>query len=240
MVCVVRLMGQATSMVRGRSLEVARVVSVTWPQFVDMVCDLNTRCRQLVDVNGRYLVFAVKKGTADSYFWKATIRICVLRKNTNNTTESCRMLTLAQFLSLQKSLYVLLYNMGPESCSSAIDLSRELCTSDYLNRMTLTRSYYVFAYYFHLSCFCSIGAQSECIICMERAPDTILPCAHSYCLVCIEQWKAYGKSLCPVCREQLEVDGNDEWVIPEEPDDDAVRRYLMSLADPCSRPNTAD
>ncbi|KHN84447.1 RING finger protein [Toxocara canis] len=212
-------MGQATSMVRGRSLEVARVVSVTWPQFVDMVCDLNTRCRQLVDVNGRYLVFAVKKGTADSYFWKATIRICVLRKNTNNTTESCRMLTLAQFLSLQKSLYVLLYNMGPESCSSAIDLSRELCTSDYLN---------------------SIGAQSECIICMERAPDTILPCAHSYCLVCIEQWKAYGKSLCPVCREQLEVDGNDEWVIPEEPDDDAVRRYLMSLADPCSRPNTAD
>lgn len=28
----------------------------------------------------------------------------------------------------------------------------------------------------------------ECIICMERKPEVTLPCAHAYCLFCIEQW----------------------------------------------------
>lgn len=205
-------------MVRGRSLEMARVVSVTWPEFVDMVCDLNTRCRQFVDVNERYLVFAVKKGTADSSLWKATIRICVLRRNASGMVESRRVLTLAQFLTLQKSLLVLLDSAGPESCSTAVDVSHELCSSHYLD---------------------SIDSQNECIICMERPSDTILPCAHSYCLVCIEQWKAYGKTKCPLCREPLEDDGNDAWVIPEEPDDDAIRRYLMSLADPSTQADAA-
>uniref|UniRef100_A0A915C4N6 RING finger protein 141 n=1 Tax=Parascaris univalens TaxID=6257 RepID=A0A915C4N6_PARUN len=159
----IRLMGQATSMVRGRSLEMARVVSVTWPEFVDMVCDLNTRCRQFVDVNERYLVFAIKKGTADSSLWKATIRICVLRRNASGLVESRRVLTLAQFLTLQKSLVVLLDSADPESsCSTVVDVSHELCNSQYLD---------------------SIDNQNECIICMERPSDTILPCAHSYCLV---------------------------------------------------------
>lgn len=29
---------------------------------------------------------------------------------------------------------------------------------------------------------------NECCICMERKPEVSLPCAHSYCLACIEQW----------------------------------------------------
>ena len=40
---------------------------------------MNFRCRKLVDCHGEYLIFAVKRGTADSVLWKTTIRICVLR-----------------------------------------------------------------------------------------------------------------------------------------------------------------
>lgn len=28
----------------------------------------------------------------------------------------------------------------------------------------------------------------ECSICLERKPDVMLPCAHAYCMPCIEQW----------------------------------------------------
>ena len=31
----------------------------------------------------------------------------------------------------------------------------------------------------------------ECIICLERKPEVILPCAHAYCTPCIEQWWEY-------------------------------------------------
>ena len=51
----------------------------------------------------------------------------------------------------------------------------------------------------------------ECCICLERKPDVILPCTHSYCLPCIEQWNVDHKT-CPVCRENLSST-DDGWVI---------------------------
>lgn len=29
---------------------------------------------------------------------------------------------------------------------------------------------------------------NECVICFERKPEVTLPCAHSYCTPCIEEW----------------------------------------------------
>ena len=56
----------------------------------------------------------------------------------------------------------------------------------------------------------------ECCVCLERKPDVILPCAHSYCLPCIEQWNVNHKT-CPVCRETVQST-DDGWVrfIPDE------------------------
>ena len=45
---------------------------------------------------------------------------------------------------------------------------------------------------------------------MERKPDVILPCVHSYCLPCIEQWNVNHKT-CPVCRETVQST-DDGWV----------------------------
>ena len=73
----------------------------------------------------------------------------------------------------------------------------------------------------------------ECCICLERKPDVILPCTHSYCLTCIEQWNVDHKT-CPVCRETLDST-DDGWVISEGPDaldiTTDIQKNLMSLAD---------
>ena len=73
----------------------------------------------------------------------------------------------------------------------------------------------------------------ECCICLERKPDVILPCTHSYCLSCIEQWNVDHKT-CPVCRETLDST-DDGWVISEGPDaldiTTDIQKNLMSLAD---------
>lgn len=33
-----------------------------------------------------------------------------------------------------------------------------------------------------------VADQVECCICLERRPDMLLPCAHAYCRLCIDQW----------------------------------------------------
>ncbi|GLV35487.1 murashka [Carabus blaptoides fortunei] len=74
---------------------------------------------------------------------------------------------------------------------------------------------------------------SECCICLERKPDVILPCAHSYCLLCIEQWNVNNKT-CPICRETL-VSTDDTWVLSEVPEaaeiSEEIRSSLMKLVD---------
>ena len=72
----------------------------------------------------------------------------------------------------------------------------------------------------------------ECCICLERKPDVILPCTHSYCLPCIEQWNIEHKT-CPVCRETL-ASTDDGWVISDGPDSldvtTEIQKSLMDLA----------
>lgn len=72
----------------------------------------------------------------------------------------------------------------------------------------------------------------ECCICLERKPDVILPCTHSYCMPCIDQWNIEHKT-CPVCRETLDTT-DDGWVISEGPDSIDVtieiQKSLMDLA----------
>lgn len=48
---------------------------------------------------------------------------------------------------------------------------------------------------FFVSCAGDYAANSEmeeCVICLERQPEVILPCAHAYCLPCIQQWWEYS------------------------------------------------
>lgn len=74
----------------------------------------------------------------------------------------------------------------------------------------------------------SAGALSpggeECCICMENKHEVSLPCAHSYCLACIEQWNVAHKN-CPICRAKLE-NTDDTWVLEEKPNSQDVKREI--------------
>ncbi|XP_055638054.1 RING finger protein 141-like [Toxorhynchites rutilus septentrionalis] len=67
---------------------------------------------------------------------------------------------------------------------------------------------------------------SECCICMERKPEVSLPCAHSYCAPCIEQWNIHQKK-CPICDEEL-TSTDDTWVLSEMPEADEISEEICA------------
>jgi len=213
-------LSETSGSIRSTSLDVARIVAISWEDFLQQVLLLNERCATLVDANGKYLLFALKKGSADSYLWKATVRICCLKMNvTTKKVESRKFLSLGQFLRLYKSLLVLIEQSSTDHAISTstflIDgLSQQLTSSILVERASNDDD-----------------RTDECVVCFERRVDVILPCTHSYCLVCIESWKETGHPFCPLCRCALSVDVDDSWVISECPDRDHVTAYLVSLAD---------
>lgn len=79
--------------------------------------------------------------------------------------------------------------------------------------------------------FAKSSSGDECIICLERPQELILPCAHSYCLPCIEQWNVNHKT-CPVCRETL-ASVEEGWLVQEGPDSmemtTEIQKSLMNL-----------
>uniref|UniRef100_A0A915PZF8 RING finger protein 141 n=1 Tax=Setaria digitata TaxID=48799 RepID=A0A915PZF8_9BILA len=197
-------MGQERSIFSRKSRNTIEMLSMTWVQFVKLICELNDRCAKFVDPDGRYLLFAIKKGSANTLLWKMTVRICTLKINARSA-DSYRVFTFGQFLSLQKSLCYLLRDVAGETDGAIL---QERVFDTYIDRALTT---------------------SECIICMEREPDVVLPCVHSFCSACIEQWKAMEKDWCPLCHHPLQLDGSDSWVIPDVIESGELRNYLMSL-----------
>ncbi|XP_053663520.1 RING finger protein 141-like [Anopheles marshallii] len=70
------------------------------------------------------------------------------------------------------------------------------------------------------------GEHNECCICLERKPEVSLPCAHSYCMPCIEQWNIHQKT-CPICDEVL-ASTDDTWVLSEMPEADEVSEEICA------------
>uniref|UniRef100_A0A182SC76 RING finger protein 141 n=1 Tax=Anopheles maculatus TaxID=74869 RepID=A0A182SC76_9DIPT len=66
----------------------------------------------------------------------------------------------------------------------------------------------------------------ECCICLERRPEVSLPCAHSYCMPCIEQWNIQQKT-CPICDEAL-ASTDDTWVLSEMPEANEVSEEICA------------
>ncbi|EAL41124.4 RING finger protein 141-like [Anopheles arabiensis] len=78
----------------------------------------------------------------------------------------------------------------------------------------------------------------ECCICLERRPEVSLPCAHSYCMPCIEQWNIHQKT-CPICDEAL-ASTDDTWVLSEMPEANEVSEEICATLLKLSNEPVAD
>jgi len=44
--------------------------------------------------------------------------------------------------------------------------------------------------------------ESECVICMERKAQIVLPCTHAFCEDCLSVWRQKSAT-CPMCRTTI-------------------------------------
>jgi len=178
------------------------------------------------------MVFAVKKGTDSTLFWKATVRVACVKLDANSKqVDSYRCYNLKQYLRVYNSLKaqtaaVTGFDLKTEK-ESVVDGAGALEEPAKPRVIELNTSIVD-----QIANDIDPNSLEECTICLERKPDVILPCTHSYCLPCIEQWNVDHKT-CPVCRETLKST-DDSWVISDGPDSldvaTEIQKSLMDLA----------
>lgn len=214
-----------------RSLQ--QVSSISYEGFLSSITELNEISSHFLDTNGKQLVFAVKKGSDSSFLWKATVRIaCVKLDAATKNIDSYRCLNLKQYLRVFNSLKT--QTAAVTATIGEVDPKDQAATSSETTVETETAALDVTDANELLKALTDADPNSldECCICLERKPDVILPCTHSYCLPCIEQWNVDHKT-CPVCRETLSST-DDGWVISEGPDSmdiaTEIQKNLMELA----------
>ncbi|XP_028133638.1 RING finger protein 141-like [Diabrotica virgifera virgifera] len=191
---------------------------LTYDDFLNLVGELNLLSKKCLDANGNQLVFAVKKDTDSSIFWKATVQIaCVKIDPECQKVITFRLLSLNEFIKVFKTLKC--QTMAVEQCESnndKEDVEEDMSISGILDRVSES----------------SADSQSICCICFERKQEILLPCAHSYCLPCIEEWNECHDT-CPICRERLDST-DDTWVLSDVPKAEEIskeiRENLLDLA----------
>lgn len=182
------------------------------------------RSRKCVDSQGNQLVFAVKRGSDSSLLWKATVRIaCVKVAVESRSIESYKLLNLKDFLTVFRT-----FQSHVETLIAVEDREERNRTASMIMHEveTITQAE---------SSPAGTNAQesvNECCICLDRKPEVLLPCAHTYCVPCIEQWNVNNK-FCPICQEEL-TSTDDTWVLSEIPPSQEVSEQicneLMKLA----------
>ncbi|KAI0207484.1 UNC80 domain-containing protein [Lamellibrachia satsuma] len=201
--------------------ELRQIAHLSYTAFLSSITELNKLTQEFSDVNGKKLVFELKDGTTSTVFWKVTAKLQCNKVNCHTTnTESSRVLNLRQ--------YVRLYN---EIAQQASIVTQPMDTAS--AKSTDIRASTIFAELDRDMGKESTSDDEECCICMEHKAVVILPCAHTYCEVCIDTWSTDHKT-CPVCRAAVR-NSCDNWVLTEKPDSSQMAvdmaDYLLGLAD---------
>lgn len=180
------------------------ITTLTFQGLLARIEELNKICSSLPDSRNRKLLFKVQNVIDTPVLWKSAVHVRCMRVSLGMppAVESYRLLSLRQFLQS--------YHMIKAYQAAAAASQREAGDARRGAEKALSTS----------AIFDSLGRDAssdleECCVCMERKPEVTLPCTHSYCLFCIEQWNV-SNTTCPLCREEFKTT-DDTWVISEAP-----------------------
>lgn len=197
---------------------------LTYEEFLARVAELNDVTAQLAAGQQKHLLFEVQPGSDASALWKVAVRIvCTKINKESGTVEATRIMNLYQFIQLYRDVtsqaaQVLGPDGGPVEGPSAQLSSTDSCQASlWMGRVK------------------QLTDEEECCICMDGKSDLILPCAHSFCQKCIDQWSGQSRN-CPICRLQVTA-ANESWVMSDAPTEHDMANYILNLADEAGQPH---
>ncbi|KAK9876616.1 hypothetical protein WA026_013994 [Henosepilachna vigintioctopunctata] len=174
---------------------------LTHERFLSIIGELNALSRDSLDEGGNQMIFAVRKGSDTTILWKAVVEIaCVKVDRDCKQPKSYRLLTLGELL---KVFFTLKCQMTALNQSEAPQMHYDEFISNINDEPDLA---------------------VQCSICFERKHELTLPCAHSFCSQCLEEWNSENPS-CPICRTKLDST-DDTWVLSEKPTTEDVSKEL--------------
>ncbi|XP_023298405.2 RING finger protein 141-like [Lucilia cuprina] len=226
----------------------SEINSLTYEDFKTCLDNLNTLSRKCIDPNGKQLVFLIKRGTDTSLLWKATVKIaCIKVDPQTRQIHSYKFLNLKQFLCVFKTFQSHLESLVRSENQRDIRRGSQSTPEDeeHSNNLDMTTN---LPQQFTASMFMSaLGSSTdsgsglsspttstcshndhvdECSICLDRSTEVILPCTHSFCTPCIEQWNVNNKT-CPICCETLEST-DDTWVMSNIPGVEEINEEICA------------
>ncbi|XP_039619751.1 RING finger protein 141 [Polypterus senegalus] len=196
---------------------------LTHEEFLARLAELNEITSQLVAGQVKHLLFEVQPGSDSSALWKVSVKIvCTKINKETGVIEACRIMNLYQFLQLYKDIKsqaaeVLNVRSADQGISTEMASESSCQASMLMGRVK------------------QMTDEEECCICMDGRADLILPCAHSFCQMCIDKWSDRHRS-CPICRLQV-TSANESWVMSNAPTEEDIATYVLNLTDQTGNPH---
>ena len=66
----------------------------------------------------------------------------------------------------------------------------------------------------------------ECSICLDAIVEVVLPCSHSFCAKCAQNWRDTNPT-CPCCRQDLLDHAGEEWQLEDWNEDDLKQQFIL-------------
>lgn len=198
----------------------SEINSMNYEEFMKSLEELNELSRKCIDKDGNQLVFAINKGSDQiQWLWKATIKIAAVSINPESRKiNSIKIINLKQFLHIFNTM-----TMNLEAIQDIEERQQSASSSPNLYPTALINQ---IDGKFNFDNATSEELFDDCIICLERKPEVILPCLHQFCMPCIAQWNENKKS-CPICDQSL-LSTKDTWVQLQIPDADEINEEIVN------------